>query len=247
MMFGVFAPYGFALARVTGLLAGLPVLTVEVAPVQVRGMVAIALTAGIGGTLPDTLELTATGLAIEFLLGLAMGATVRVMGTALTVAGELIGVQMGIGFQQLVDPRTQEMTGALSAVFNGVFGIMIFATGAYREMFRGLRASFEVQPPNAVHGIGSVSYAVFEQASFAFGAGLRIGLPLVAVACASQLTFGFLTRVAPQLNVWALGFSVTIGFGMLALATYAPALIQECAWLAREAVWTSFEVLEGRG
>lgn len=241
-------PYGYALARVTGLLAGLPTLSAEVAPMQVRGMATIALTLVLGGTLQGARfgELVGSALVLEFIIGLAMGMTVRVVGVALLVAGELIGMQMGIGFQQLVDPRTREMTGALSAVFNACFGVILFATGAYRDLFRALRASFELQPPGDVTGVGAICRALFENAGFVFTAGLRIALPLVAVACASQLTFGLLTKVAPQLNAWTLGFLVTIGFGLIALTSYAPALIRETAFLAHDSTFMALDVLEGR-
>lgn len=215
---------------------------------QVRGMATLALTLVLGSTLRGEQfdELVGSALLLEFIVGLAMGMTVRVASVALFVAGELIGVQMGIGFQQLVDPRTQEMTGAVSAIFNSVFGIILFASGAYRELFRALRASFELQPPGQVTGIGEISRAIFENAAFVFSAGLRIGLPLVAVACASQLTFGLLTKVAPQLNAWTLGFLVTIGFGLFALSSYAPALIREAAYLAGESIYVALDVLNGR-
>ncbi|MEO1173103.1 MAG: flagellar biosynthetic protein FliR [Myxococcota bacterium] len=241
------APYGFALARVSGLIAGLPMLTSEVAPFQVRGVAAIVLTLSIGGTLPAASFATVEPslLVLEFLLGLAMGLTVRVLAATVSIAGEVIGMQMGIGFQQLVDPMTQQMKGALSSIFDSVFAVLLFVTGAYRELFRALRASYSIHPMGEVTGIGEIARALADLAASSFAHGLRIGLPLVAVACASQLTFGLLTRVAPQLNVWSLGFLVTIGAGIFAISFFAPVVVRELAWLLSESIDSSLAIIEG--
>lgn len=240
------AAYGFALARVSGLIAGLPILTSEVAPMQVRGVATIVLTLAIGGTLPalDFMVLEPNRLLFEFLLGLAMGLTVRVVAATVSIAGEVIGTQMGIGFQQLVDPMTQQMKGALSGIFDSVFAVLLFATGAYRELFRALRASYAIHPVGDVTGIGEIARALADLAAGSFAHGLRIGLPLVAIACASQLTFGLLTRVAPQLNVWSLGFLVTIGAGMIAIAFFAPVMVREEAWLLSYSINSALAVIE---
>ena len=221
--------FSLTLIRVSGVMAGFPVFGFEVAPAQMRILFAILLsfvfTSAMGPVpMPDSLFLAAAG---EFFTGLFLGMLVRVAMAAIEVAGEAAGVQMGFGFQKSMNPLSKEQNGPITNMLFAIAGVLVFVSGVHLEVIRGLALSFQAVPIGAAGFVGNVETLVFDSATEMMAAGFRISLPLMIVAMLTQLSFGFLTRVAPQLNVWALGFAFMIAMGFVALLLFAPYLVRE--------------------
>jgi len=222
-------PFMLVLARVTGMFVALPLLAVEIAPIRVRGAMAVLLSLVMTLSLPAVAvaELQPLGIALEFLAGAFMGLVVRVTLASAELAGEVAGMQMGFGFAQLVDPRTRENTGVLTQLLGAVAGLLLFVTGAHHQIMRALMESLRNDRLDAWAAGGVNFELLMGRGADLFVSGMRIALPLVSVALLSQVVFALLTRVAPQLNLWGIGFLVTIGMGLVALALFAPVMFAE--------------------
>ena len=220
--------FGLILARIAGLLAALPALSVEVAPVRVRAIAAFAMAVAFAAGAVDSpaADVPLLAFVAEFALGAALGFVVRVALAAVELAGELAGMPMGFGFGRLVDPLSGRQTGPITQLVGLMAGAILFCTGGYREVLRGLGGSLRVLPPGTVALDAIPTATLVASVGGMFESGLRIAAPLIFTAMATQAAFGLLGRVAPQLNLWALGFLCTIGVGLICLAIYMPGLVE---------------------
>lgn len=213
------------LTRVLGVMATVPVLSDQSIPKRVKLGLGIMLTLIITPTLPPILQFeifSLKGLFIlmqQVMIGLAMGFSIRLVFAAVGVAGQLIGMSMGLGFAVFFDPQTQGQSTAISKFLTMMLMLIFLSLDGHLMVIRALADSF-VTMPIAMEsgGIGPMKIAMW--GGTIFSTGLLIALPAVAALLVTNMALGILTRTAPQLNIFGIGFPVTlsIGFFVLALA-----------------------------
>jgi flagellar biosynthetic protein FliR len=144
------------------------------------------------------------------------------------VAGELIGLQMGLSFAVFYDPQNAGQSSTL-AEFLGLLATLIFlAMDGHLMVLSVLVESFRLLPVGAAPLAASGLRDIVAWAAIVFSAGVLLALPLIAALLVTNIALGVITRAAPQLNLFAVGFPVTIvmGFGalLLTLPQAAPVL-----------------------
>lgn len=163
-------------------------------------------------------------LAQQILIGGAIGFAMRLIFTALELAGDLIGLQMGLSFAGFISPGTGDQT-PLVGSFLGVLAALIFlAVNGHLLLIAGLVDSFWTLPIDPTLRSWPDFNALAHMGAEMFRLGLHIALPVLATMLILNIALGVLARVAPQLNVFAIGFPVTLLVGMLALALALPLL-----------------------
>lgn len=220
------AAFFFPLARVLALLASAPVLNNVAVPQRVRLLAGLAIAAGLAPALPPLPAIapgSGLGLAIlaqQVLIGLAMGFTMRIVFSAIDVAGELVGLQMGLSFAVFYDPQNSGQT-AVVAEFLGLLATLVFlAANGHLMVLSVLAQSFTLLPIGA-EPFGAAGFAVLVRwGAVLFSAGVLLALPLIAALLITNIALGVLTRAAPTLNLFAVGFPVSllVGFSVLLLA-----------------------------
>ena len=220
------AAFFYPLARVLALMASAPAFNNAAVPRPIRLGIGLAVTLAIVPIVPlpgDLVPGSGIGLAVlaqQILIGVAMGLTMRVVFAAIDLAGELAGLQMGLSFAVFYDPQNTAQT-AVVAEFLGLLATLIFlALNGHLMVLAALAQSFTLLPigttPFAASGIGTL----VRWGGTLFAAGILLSLPLVAALLITNIALGVLTRAAPQLNLFAVGFPVTLlaGFGVLLLS-----------------------------
>jgi flagellar biosynthetic protein FliR len=222
-------PFGLVLARVTGIMLTMPFFSSEMVPVRARValtlVLSIALTLATQGVAAPVAPVVA--LVGELMLGAAAGLVVRIGLAGLELAGELVGLQAGFGFSRTVDPMLESQTNIVGEAFSLVAGAFFFAIDGHRQVIHALADSLKAAPPGTIAFDPGWLPTLVDRMNVMWGVGLRIGAPVLVALVATQLAFALMSRVAPQLNLWGLGFVLTIGIGLGALALYAPALSGE--------------------
>lgn len=218
----------FPLARIMGLLASAPVFNNRALPARIRLVVGLVITVALVPVLPP-MPAVAPGswigmavLAQQILIGLLLGFTLRIAFAAIDVAGELIGMQMGLSFAVFYDPQAGGQTPVL-AEFLGLITTLIFlAMNGHLLALQVLAESFRLLPVGTTpFGAGGFT-AFFAWSSTLFSAGLLLALPLIAALLIANLAMGVLARVAPQLNIFAVGFPVTLLAGFVVMMFMIP-------------------------
>jgi flagellar biosynthetic protein FliR len=223
------AAFFWPFARVLALLAATPAYGENVLPRRVRIGLAIAVALVLAPTLPappDVSPLSLAGAAVlarELASGYALGYTIRMVFYAVEAAGELSGLQMGLGYATLFDAQSNEVP-VLGQLLGLVATLFFLALDGHLHTLRVLADTFQTLPVSARMLAPDGLYALAHWGTEIFRAGLLIALPLIAAMLVANLALGILARAAPQLNLFAVGFPLTLASGLVMLALTLPLL-----------------------
>ena len=218
--------------RIAALLSVAPVFGTRSVPVRVRLGLALALTLVIapvvGTRLPDVDLFSADGALVtghQVLIGLSIGFAMRLLFTVLEVAGQLVAQLMGLGFAAMVDPQSGVQVPVVSQLYVLVTTLAFLALDGHLLLIRALADSFQVlQVAHA--GVGqNTMWSLVTQAGWVFSSALLIALPSMAALLIVNLAFGVMTRAAPQLNVFAVGFPVVLMLGFVIMFITLPSIV----------------------
>ena len=213
----------FPLARVLALMATAPPFNNPALPVRVRLLTGLALTLGVAPALPP-MPVVDPGsgvglllLAQQMLIGFAMGFAMRLVFSAVDMAGSLISLQMGIGFASSYDPQTAGQTVVVSE-FLGLLALLVFmAINGHLMVIATLSHSFSLMPVGTTRLWPDTWWQLAAGGGVIFSYGLLLALPIVVALLITNLALAILGRAAPQLNLMAIGFPLTIALGFAAL------------------------------
>jgi flagellar biosynthetic protein FliR len=164
----------------------------------------------------------------QILVGLSMGFAMRLVFTAIDMAGDIMGMQMGLGFASFYDPINFTNTQVIAQFLGMLAALAFLSMNGHLFMLSTLAESFQAFPisTNIPSAHAMQTLALWGGSIFAHA--LRLSLPLIAALLITNLALGILTRSAPQLNIFAIGFPITlvVGFAtlMLTLPYLAPLL-----------------------
>ena len=222
------ATFIWPLTRILGLIATAPLFGNISIPVRVKVglgvLLALIIAPGLG-TLPSMDPMSLNGLLIlaqQFIIGAAMGFAIRIVMAAIEMAGEIVGMTMGLGFATFFDPQSQGRSSAISQ-FLALLALMIYlAANLHLAVLSVLADSFNTMPISALP-IGGQPFQLFiGWGGRIFSAGVQLALPIVAALLITNIALGILTRAAPQLNLFGIGFPVTICVGFVMIGLVLP-------------------------
>jgi flagellar biosynthetic protein FliR len=211
-------------------LAAAPVIGQVRIPMRVRIGFAIAITLAIAPALPAPPELapaSAAGLLIlitQLIIGLAIGFALRLVFAAVEMAGELIGLQMGLGFAMFYNPANIQHTPVLGNFLGLLASLIFLALNGHLAVLSTLAESFRMLPITADPAPSTLFETVARHGAVIFATGLQLALPMLITMLIVNMALGVLTRASPQLNIFAVGFPVTIAIGFAALVFMLPHL-----------------------
>lgn len=220
----VFWPF----VRLLAMMSAAPVLGHRALPARAKIGLAlvIAMVAGAAGQpQQDSMIFTAHAPLIliqQILIGIALGFSIRLVFAAAELAGDMIGLQMGLSFAMFVDPLNSSQT-PIVGTFIGLCATLLFlAFDGHLALIAGATAGFQDIPADGafVHALDWARLA--GMGSMVFVTGLQIALPVLAAMLAVNLTLGVMSRAAPQLNLFSVGFPLTVLTGLVLLALFLP-------------------------
>ncbi|ELX10305.1 flagellar biosynthesis protein FliR [Janthinobacterium sp. HH01] len=218
------------LTRILGLLAASPLFGNSSVPASVKislGVLLAMIVAPAVPVLPGTDPMSLAGLLIlvqEMLIGLAMGFSIRIVFAAVEMAGEISSLTMGLGFATFFDPNTQGRSSAISQFLALVATMAFLAVNAHLVLLSALVESFYTLPVSASPVYGGGFKQLADWGGRIFSTGVQLSLPIVAALLITNVALGILTRAAPQLNLFGIGFPITLGVGLLVIAMTLPYL-----------------------
>lgn len=237
------------LFRIAALFSIVPVLGGGEVPIRVRAGLAFLVTLLIVPTLgpsPAIDPLTTTGIFMtlqQMVIGFAMGLMILLVFNAVTLAGENIAITMGLGFALLNDPQNGAQVPTVSQ-FYVVFATLLFiALDGHFAVLNLVAASFISIPIGASLGMDSI-WHLLSWAAILFKGALAIALPALAAMLAVNMVMGVITRSAPQMNLFSIGFPITMTVGFIAIQLTLPTVAREFELLLNDAI-ASIAILMG--
>lgn len=219
------------LTRVLGVIAAAPIYSHTAIPNQVKLGLGITLTLIIVPTLsplPQFEIFSFQGLLIlvqQLIIGLAIGFSMRLVFSAVEMAGQLIGMSMGLGFASFFDPQSQGQSTAVSQ-FLVLLAMLIFLSLDGHLIIVSAIANSFISMPIVVGGGGINPLKIAMWGETIFSTGLLLALPAVTALLITNMALGILTRTAPQLNLFGIGFPVTLSIGFVVLALSLPGMLR---------------------
>jgi flagellar biosynthetic protein FliR len=214
------ASFILPLFRVAAVLMTMPVFGTTLVSARIRLYFAVAITVVIVPALPALPEVHALDLsallliAEQVIIGALLGLSLQLLFQVFVVAGQIVAIQMGMGFASMVDPANGVNVAVVSQFLTMLVTLLFLAMNGHLVVFEVLAESFTTLPI----GGGLLVNHFWELAGrlgWVFGAALLLVLPVIAALLVVNIAFGVMTRAAPQLNIFSIGFPLTLVLGLL--------------------------------
>lgn len=228
------------LMRISGFMLAIPIFGTRVVSPYIRIGLASLLSLVVAPMLPslpvvDLVSLQAYVMAAEqLLIGVMMAFIVQVLFQVFILAGQMIAMQMGLGFASMVDPSNGIFVAIVSQFYLTLTTLMFLAMNGHLVAMEVLVESFYVLPISTEWQLGGF-FDVATAGTWMFASALFVALPAVTAILVINFAFGIMTRAAPQMNIFSLGFPFTMMVGLfimwIGLSGFLPQyerLVSEC-------------------
>lgn len=242
------AAFLWPLVRIGALIASSPILGNPTFPHRAKIGLAVAITLVVSptlGAMPQVEPGSAAGLLIlaqQIVIGVAMGLTMRIIFVAVEMAGNLIGLQMGLGFATFFDPVNSAQVPVVAQFLGLLFTLVFLALNGHLLMIEVLAGSFQAFPISAQPPSAQAWKVVADWGGEIFRSGLLLALPMIAALLIANLSIGIMTRAAPQLNIFAVGFPITLAAGFMVLFVTLPYMAPLLEHLANDGLQMMMQV-----
>lgn len=239
----------FPLTRILAMIASSPVLGNKQVPARVKIGLSVLLAIIIAPTIapmPPVPVGSPQGLLIliqQVVIGVAMGFAIRLVFTAVEMAGELAGLQMGLGFATFYDPVNASHTPIVAQWMGMVAALAFLALNGHLFILSALAESFRTLPVGSMMS-NEGFYGAARWGGSIFAYALQISLPILAALLITNIALGILTRAAPQLNLFAVGFPITLAIGFFVLALSMPYFSPLLDRLVQEGIGTALNLVK---
>jgi len=218
------------LGRVSPLFVLAPLFSAKQIPMQVRGIVAAALALGLTGVamhgqqIPTQPMQVAGLMVVQILVGILFAYAIAALLAAVQTAGGLADILSGFSFGATVDPINGNPGGVFSELY-ALIGVMLFiAIGGDAWMLRGMARTFTLIPLTRAPKLGSLVNAAELSFTSIFTSALEVAAPVILALLITDVAFGMVSRVVPQLNVFSVAFPLKVGVSLIVVAATLPFL-----------------------
>ncbi len=237
---GWITPVLWPFLRVLGLFTTAPLFSTRAIPVRARIGLAFLIALCAQPTLQgqpmvalDSVAMLGT-LIQQVGIGMAIGFTVRLVFTAVELAGELVGLQMGLNFASFFNPMSNAQTSAVSSFLGNIATLLFIAINGHLTIVMAVMKSFDAFPIGASFMQAMGRMRIHELGTELFASALWIALPMVGLLLFTNLVLGVISRVAPQMNIYAIGFPVTLVAGLVGITLTLPMMEQPLLMLMEQ-------------
>jgi len=237
--------------RVAALFSAAPVFSLRQFPMRARLALAVLITWLMQPLIPSALVVDVFGpesflIALQQIaIGLAMGFLIQMVFQALIFGGQAIAFSMGLGFAFMMDPQNGVQVPVVSQ-FYLLLATLAFVAGNGHLVLLGVMAdSFQVMPVG-MEGIDRAGiYNIVAWASELFAAGVVMSLPVVVALLLINIGMGVVGRAAPQLNIFSVGFPITLLMGLVLMWLTVPQVLVSFGQLVTEMLGQSVAMISG--
>ena len=236
------SPLIWPFLRVLAVFTSAPIFSSRAFPLRARVglalLIAIAAEPSLTGqpvisiTGPDALGAVFQQVGI----GLAIGFTVRLVFASVELAREVVGFQMGLNFASFFNPSLNTQSSAVATFFGQMSTFLFVVMNGHLMILMAVIKSFEAFPVDQNFLVALSSLKLYNLGADLFATGLWIALPMIGMLMFVNLGLGIVSRVAPQMNIYAIGFPITLTVGLMGIAVTLPMLDQPMMTLMERAI-----------
>lgn len=231
----VFSPYeldnlvfyfGLPFVRISAMLMVMPMLGAQFVPKRLRLFLSLAISLIVFPLLYDNAPIAQNALTFfqliylllqQIIIGVMIGLSVHVIFQAFVMAAGICAMQMGLGFASMVDPQNGVSVPALSQFYLMIVTLLFLSMNGHLFLMQTIVESFD-KIPVSLENTKFINFnEIITLGSWIFLGGLKIALPTVTALLIVNMAIGIMTKATPQLNIFSLGFPVTMILGMVIL------------------------------
>lgn len=234
---GFFWPF----IRVSAMMVAAPVFNSRMLPVRIRILMAFSFSLAAVPMLPRVPmvdPISYDGLLIvlqQVIIGLAMGFILQMVFQALVIAGESIANSMGLGFARMVDPANGIQVPVISQFLIVMATLLFVVLNGHLMLIELVINSFRLMPVSTSGLSVPALREITNWGTQMFAGGFLVAIPAVAALMVVNVSMGVITRAAPQLNIFAVGFPLMILLGFVFLAFTTPSMLTNFTHLLMDA------------
>lgn len=215
--------YMWPMARVSAFMMAIPIISSRLVPVRVRMLFSLVITIMVVPQLEsvpaiDPLTLRAWLMVAEqILIGIALGFIFQIFFHVAVLGGQIMAMQTGLGFSSMMDPSSGFAVTSVSQFYMMLFTLLFLAMNGHLVLFDYLFRSFTVIPLGSGGGWNLDMEYLARLGGWMMAGGLLVSLPVVVALLVINLALGVMTRAAPQLNIFSIGFPITLLLGLVTI------------------------------
>ena len=214
-------------ARIAGIVFTAPVFDSRNIPTSVKAGVTLALAVAMFPLIdfrfanPSLLKLFVSVLG-EAAVGMVIGIGTRILFSAVELAGQLVGFQMGLGIVSVIDPLTQARLSVVAEFKYLIAMLLFFSLDIHHVFLRAIAGSYKMIPIAGMVISSTLVEYMMKITVEMFVLALKIGAPIIAVNLFVSVGLGIVARTVPQINVFIVGFPLKIGVGLITVGLSMP-------------------------
>lgn len=235
------ASFILPLFRIAAVLMTMPIIGTKMVPGRIRLYLALAITVVVVPGLPPMPEvnpLSLSGLLLtaeQILIGAVFGLSLQLFFQIFVVAGQVVAIQMGMAFASMVDPVNGVNVAVVSQFLSMLVTLLFLSMNGHLVVFEVITESFTTLPVGTGLMVNHY-WDLVGRLSWVLGAALLLVLPAITALLVVNIAFGVMTRAAPQLNIFSIGFPLTLVLGLGIFWVVLADILSHCQALASEAL-----------
>jgi flagellar biosynthetic protein FliR len=238
---GQVALFIWPLMRISAMFVSVPLFSIRAVPARVRLILSVAMTLVIMPLLPplpavEMFSYTGFMMAIaQVIIGLTSGFILQLVFAAVVFAGQGIALSMGLGFSMMVDPQNGQQVPVIAQFYTVTTTLIFISMDGHLLLIQMLLDSFKTLPIGN-DGIDKAGiWSIIAWSSRMFAGGLLLSMPVMASLLLVNVIFGVAARAAPQLQIFSVGFPVTLMLGMLLVWKTLPDALDQFSGMLTDA------------
>jgi flagellar biosynthetic protein FliR len=238
---GQMALFIWPLMRISAMFISVPLFSIRAVPARVRLILSVAITLVVMPLLPPlpTVEMFSyTGFMMtiaQVMIGLTSGFILQLVFAAVVFAGQGIALSMGLGFSMMVDPQNGQQVPVVAQIYTVTTTLIFISLDGHLLLIQMLLDSFKTLPIS-VDGIDKAGiWSIIVWSGQMFSGGLLLAMPVIASLLLVNVIFGVAARSAPQLQIFSVGFPVTLMLGLLLIWKTLPDALDQFSGILTDA------------
>ena len=224
--------YAWPFCRIAAFFMAMPILSTQLVPTRIRLGLAVAVTLVVAPVIEpvpmvELLSIESFMIILQqILIGVTMGFVLQLLFQVFVIGGQIVAMQNGLGFAMMVDPVNGVSVASISQLYLMTVNLLFFVFNGHLAVIYLVGTSFD-QLPIGMLGLPIDNYRqVADLGSWMFTGSVLVALPSIIASLVVNVAFGVISRVAPQMNIIAVGFPFTMVLGLviiwLTLSNIAP-------------------------
>lgn len=225
--------YFYPFVRIGAMFSIIPIYGFRAAPALTKVILTIFVTIAIAPSIampPPVDPFTWLGVLYilqQVLIGLAIGLVFVVIFQAFVMAGHIVAMGMGLAFASMADPASGATAPVVSQYYSIIVTLMFLALNGHLLVIQVVVDTFEYLPIGIEFLNQESIWRLVAFGSYVFSAGVLVALPAITALLLINVSFGVVTRAAPALNIFAVGFPITLLTGLVMLSLTTPIILPQ--------------------